>query len=70
MSADKSDRKSPDEFDLIRDIDQVIPIEVKEQRMSGLLQSLMIALCLRKSSTLLSSLFTAVQLACDTQISN
>ena len=70
MSADKSDRKSPDEFDLIRDIDQVIPIEVKEQRMSGLLQSVMIALCLRKSSTLLSSLFTAVQLACDTQISN
>ena len=70
MSADKSDRKSPDELDLVRDIDQVIPIEVKEQRMSGLLQSLMIALCLRKSSTLLSSLFTAVQLACDTQISN
>ena len=47
-TAEAPAKKSLEEFDLIRDVDQVIPMEVKEQRMSNLLQSLMVALCLRK----------------------
>lgn len=48
FAAGKAGKKAAEDFDLVRDIDQVLPIEVKEQRMSNLLQSLMIALCLRK----------------------
>lgn len=32
----------------MRDIDAVLPMEVQEQRVSGLLQSLLVAVCLRK----------------------
>lgn len=38
--------KPADEFDLVRDIDAVLPMEVQEQRVSGLLQSLLVAVCL------------------------
>ncbi len=42
--------KSLDQFDLVRDIDRVLPMEVQEQRMSGLIQSLLVAVCLRELS--------------------
>lgn len=38
-------------FDLVREVDQVLPMEVQEQRVSNLLQSLMVALCLGKPLT-------------------
>ena len=41
--------KAAEPFDLVRQIDQVLPMEVQEQRVSNLLQSLMVALCLRES---------------------
>lgn len=38
--------KNTEHFDLVRDIDSVLPMEVQEQRMSGLIQSLLVAVCL------------------------
>ena len=40
--------KNTEHFDLVRDIDSVLPMEVQEQRMSGLIQSLLVAVCLRE----------------------
>ena len=38
-----------DQFDLVQDLDCVLPTEVQEQRVSGLIQSLLVAVCLRES---------------------
>lgn len=43
--------KPANDFDLVRDIDSVLPMEVQEQRVSGLVQSLLVAVCLRESLT-------------------
>lgn len=40
--------KPADHFDLVRDLEQVLPQEVQEQRLSNLIQSLLVAVCLRK----------------------
>ena len=42
--------KPGDHFDLVRDLDCVLPVEVQEQRLSNLLQSLLVAVCLREHS--------------------
>ena len=42
--------KPGDHFDLVRDLDCVLPVEVQEQRVSNLLQSLLVAVCLRENS--------------------
>ena len=43
--------KPGDQFDLVRDLDCVLPVEVQEQRLSNLLQSLLVAVCLREHSS-------------------
>ena len=40
--------KPADHFDLVRDLEQVLPQEVQEQRLSNLIQSLLVAVCLRE----------------------
>ena len=40
--------KPAEDFDLVREIDCVLPTEVQEQRVSNLIQSLLVAVCLRK----------------------
>ena len=42
--------KPGDQFDLVRDLDCLLPVEVQEQRLSNLLQSLLVAVCLRELS--------------------
>lgn len=41
-----------EDFDLVREIDCILPTEVQEQRVSNLLQSLLVAVCLRESLVL------------------
>ena len=57
--------KPADQFDLVRDLDCVLPVEVQEQRVSNLLQSLLVAVCLRESlATMHASSTVCMHLCC------